>query len=234
MRKKISIAAGIISVISLGLGFYLWRQFTKVPDWYSAEATPVTQQIDVINLPQLQQSRQEVYTKINRQIQQNPSSPEVTVTLTDTEINDVLIASAVESLAGSEILQATRGINTTIAEDQIELGMVVNTANLDLEAAETSLPIPATQILSQFPLLKDRDIYIGLSSQPQIIDGQLQLTGDTRIRVGNFSLTLAEIANHAGMSEAEILQEANQVLKQWKIREMQLQDGQVMIKRDRF
>ncbi|MFP4006531.1 MAG: hypothetical protein ACLFV6_00790 [Spirulinaceae cyanobacterium] len=234
MRKKIGIAAGIISLISLGLGFYFWRQFTKIPDWYSADATTVTQQIDETRWPQLQQSRQEVLTNIDRQVRQNPSSSETTVTLTDKEINDVLIASAVESLAGTEILQATRGINTTIADNQIEIGMVVNTSDLNLDSAETSLPLPTKQILKQFPLLKNRDLYIALSSQPQIINGQLQLTGDTRVRVGNFSLTLAEIANHAGMPEADILQEVNQVLKQWNIREMQLQDGQVTIKRDRF
>lgn len=234
MRKKIGIAAGIISIVSLGLGFYWWRQLTRVPDWYGAEAAPIYQQMDETQLPQLQQSRQEVFTNIDRQVRQNPSNPEVTVTLTDDEINDVLVAGVVESLAGTEILKATRGINTTIADDTIEIGMVVNTENLNLDSAETGFPIPATQVLKQFPLLKNRDIYIGVSSQPQVVNGQLQLTGDTRVSIGNFSLTLAEIARHGGMSEEEVLQEANAALANLKIRDLQLQDGQITIKRDRF
>lgn len=234
MRRKIGIAAGIISIVSLGLGFYWWRQLTRVPDWYAADAAPIHQQMDETQLPQLQQSRQEVFTNIDRQVRQNPSNPEVTVTLTDEEINDVLVAGVVESLAGTEMLKATRGINTTIADDTIEIGMVVNTANLNLDSGETGFPIPATQVLKQLPLLKNRDIYISVSSQPQVVNGQLQLTGDTRVSIGNFSLTLAEIARHGGMSEEEVLQEANSALANLKIRDLQLQDGQITIKRDRF
>ncbi|MEC4803872.1 MAG: hypothetical protein SAJ12_01030 [Jaaginema sp. PMC 1079.18] len=234
MGKKIGIAAGILSLLSFCFGFYWWRQLTKVPDWYSAETTPVAQQMAETQLLELQQSRQAVFSSIERQVRQNPSSSEVTVTLTDDEINDVLVAGMVENLAGTEVLQATRGINTTIADDTIEIGMVVNTADLNLNSAENSIPVPAIQALQQFPLLKNRDLYVGLSSQPQIVNGQLQLTEDTHVRIGNLSLSLAEISRKSGMTEAEILQTANQALATLNIRDLQLQDGQITIKRDRF
>jgi hypothetical protein len=88
------------------------------------------------------------------------------------------------------------------------------------------------KVLEAFPLLENKEVYIGLSGKPRIENGQLKLDKDTKIKIGNLSLSLSEVSQRLGIPQEEIEQKINQSLQagNLKINDMELTESKILLR----
>ncbi len=238
MIKKLSIGLFVVAIASGAFFYYYWRQVTKLPEWYVDQAPTHQQTINLQDQAAIQTTKQELVNKIETDIQQQLASQsrdglskgQVEVKLNQQELNDLLVTSIAEKPGSSKLLAAAKGINTTIEDGKIESGVVVNTSEIPVETLGTSERTVLQKVLTTFPSLENRDVYIGIEGQPKLENGQLQFDDNTKIKVGNLSLTLAELSQRLGVPQEKIERQLALKLEGFDIRDLELVDNQVVVK----
>ena len=66
------------------------------------------------------------------------------------------------------------------------------------------------QLLGTVLGLGDREVYVGITGTPIVVNGQLQLDPTMRIQVGNLRFTVTDVAQKLGVSEVKLLPMINQ------------------------
>lgn len=211
MLVGLAIAA---AAIGGGVG-YTAMQTTSLPDWYSqAQSGQKAAGLD--------RSDAAVVEPVNAA----PGD----VVISSGELNQI-VTDAIASEPYAPLLNAAKGVNTSIEKGRIESGLVMNLSELPL----ASLPVEGQQAVEQltqkFPMLANRDVYIGLEGRPEVVDGALSLD-DTHLKIGQMKLPIGSIANQLGISQAEIEGQLGALLQQQGIapEAVQVVDGQLVIK----
>lgn len=223
MFKKISII-GIFLVGAIGtVSWYYWRQFTQLPEWYTTQNYS-----QVVNLkdPEAIQSARVATDKIQQQIQQAGTNSEVELTLTQQEFNQLIVSSIANTSKGQTFLKAVEGINTEINQNEVKIGAVINTSNIPLENLTAQEKQVLQRTLNTLPMMRDRDVYVSLEGI-DIQGNQLQFSEDTKVKLGDVSLTLAEVAE-TGIS-LEAVQSTNLNLNGLQVTDIQFKDNQALI-----
>ncbi len=215
MVKKLLIAIVVLAAAIGGGLAYAWNRATAVPQWYAADTVTPSATVSVNDL--LAQRA----TTANGQVQ---------VTLSETDLNQIAASAAANSTA-APILEAAGGINTRIERDRIESGTVVNLSELPTDALPAEGQTAIRQLQERFPILANRDVYIGLSGQPQVQDGQLRFGNDAVIKIGQMSIPVGDAAQQIGLSQAELEAQLSNLLTQQGIRleDVRVVDGQLML-----
>lgn len=215
------------AAIGGGLG-YTAMQTTALPEWYSQ-----TQ-------PNGQSDRQSETSETSDAVVIEPVSHSSEAASVNAAPGDVVISSGelnqmvTDALANepyaAPLLEIAKGVNTSIEKDRIESGLVMNLSELPLDALPVEGQQAVEQLTQKFPLLSNRDVYIGLEGRPEIVDGALSLD-DTHLKVGQMKLPLGSIANQLGFSQAEIEGQLGALLQQQGISPdaVQIVDGQLVI-----
>lgn len=201
-RSLIGIAVGLGAVV-VGVGltaFHYWQQATRLPEWYGQESQ--TNRI-VLGSPQVEQERANLDARIASSLQQASGGP-VDVQLTPQELNNLVASEISRHTAGSGLAQAVKGVNTTIQNGKVESGAVVNLAEVPKSSLSNRDRANLDRLLSAFPTLQDRSLYVGIEGKPAVQDGQLILDQNTRVKLGDLSFTLPEVAQRLGVSEQEL------------------------------
>ena len=212
------LALGVLLVLGSvgGVLFHFWQQATQLPKWYAAAATGETQ-FDLGNQAQMQQ-RQKVDTKIADRVDQAIAEGKpADLQLDATEVNS-LFTSELTRKATAKLGSAVKGVNTTIKDGRVESGAVVNLAEVPLEQLSPSERSTISKMITAFPNLNQRTVYIGVEGQPIVQDGQVKLDSNTRLRLGDLSFTPAEIAQRLGVSEEKVRQQLELQLKLGKLK----------------
>lgn len=223
MLKRIALICLFLTFGICGAFYYYWSQFTKIPQWYS-EAEESALPTDA---PTTQANKQQVQSKIASQIQPQIGNGEVEVKLNPEDVNELLVANIARNKKGSALLQTTKGVRTTIRDDSVEIGAVVNTAELSQQEAKIE------QAIAKFPLLKDRDIYVAVEGQPTAINGQLQFDENTLIKVGNLSMTVTETAQRLGVSPDKLLRNLTVKSELIQVQDIEFGNEEIIFKGNR-
>ena len=211
MLVGLAIAA---AAIGGGVG-YTAMQTTSLPDWYSQAQSNQTAE-------GLNSSDAVVVEPIN-------AAPGDTV-ISSGELNQ-MVTDAIASEPYAPLLEVAKGVNTSIEKGRIESGLVMNLSELPLESLPTEGQQAVEQLTEKFPLLANRDVYIGLEGRPEVVDGALSLD-DTHLKIGQMKLPIGSIASQLGVSQAEIEGQLGALLQQQGIapEAVQVVDGQLVIK----
>ena len=152
------------------------------------------------------------------------------VVISEADLNDLMTA-AIESQPDLvPVLEASKGVTTTIEDGRIESGLVMNIS----EIPSGTLPAEAEEALEEmrktFPFLADRDVYIGIEGSPKVVDGAMSLD-DTNVRFGQLKLPIGSIAGQLGVSQATIEAEIAAVLEAQGLtpEDIQVYDGEIVI-----
>ncbi|MGC1248020.1 MAG: hypothetical protein WA865_17520 [Spirulinaceae cyanobacterium] len=223
MLKRIALICLFLTFGICGAFYYYWSQFTKIPQWYS-EAEESALPTDA---PTTQANKQQVQSKIASQIQPQIGNGEVEVKLNPEDVNELLVANIARNKKGSALLQTTKGVKTTIRDDSVEIGAVLNTAELSQQEAKIE------QAIAKFPLLKNRDIYVAVEGQPTAINGQLQFDENTLIKVGNLSMTVTETAQRLGVSPDKLLCNLTVKSELIQVQDIKFGDEEIIFKGNR-
>ena len=114
----------------------------------------------------------------------------------------------------AQILTNARSLTTVLEGDRIETGTSLNLSEIPLEGLPPAWQESVTQLTTAVPMLANREIYIGIVAQPQVQDGQIRLDQDLSLKLGQFTLPLADVAGQVGLSMADIEQRLNAVLEE--------------------
>lgn len=227
MLKKLSWVLLFLTLGSFATLYYYWRQLTQVPEWYSSQT------IESTETPQTEAqliTPSNIRSEVRQKIAQSPKNSEINLKLNAQQVNEWVASSIAENPKGRELLKAAKGINTTIHEDNVKIGIVVNTAELQASPFGSKEKVALNKILQDIPTLKNRDIYIGIESRPQVEGGRLQVDPNTKVKVGDLSFSIAEISQKLGISPEKVIEKVNQNLENLTVNDLILEEDAVRIK----
>ncbi|WP_121970360.1 hypothetical protein [Leptolyngbya sp. BC1307] len=208
MRVFLAALAVVAAAVGAGIG-YAGMKTTALPDWYSKGEEPL------------------VVSSTESAAFADPND----VVISAGELNRMVTDAIASQPAAAPILNAARGVNTSIEDGRIESGMVMNLSEIPLEALPTEGRQAVEQLTHTFPFLANREVYLGVEGSPAVVDGALSLN-DTHIKVGQLSLPIASVAKQLGLSQAEIEQQLDAVLAQQGLTpdDVKIVDGQLVIR----
>lgn len=215
LLATIAIMGGIAASL-----YYFWHQLTELPQWYAHDAPRSEAQI--------QKSSAAVEKKIASQVQATqPSSNKATntgsssgssradtvqVALNSEELNDLLVTRIVEKSGGKSIPESVKGIQTSVQNNTLKTGAVVDVKALQNSNLGTHQKALLNEVTQRFPV-GDRKVYIGVEGKPAIQNGKLHFDENAKIQVGNMSFTIAEVANRLGVPPEKVQDQLNLELK---------------------
>ena len=139
---------------------------------------------------------------------------QVSLTLDETQLNQLVNDAILNQPQAAQLLANARSIQTMLRSDRIETGAILNLSKVPREALSADIQSGLDQLTRVAPMLSNRDIYVGLIARPQVQDGKISLNQDLSFRLGQFTLPLADVAEHMGFSISDIEQHLNTVIDQ--------------------
>ena len=200
------------AAIGGGLG-YTAMQTTSLPDWYAQSG---------------QASDPVVIEPISDSIPVEAAPGDVVIS--SGELNQMVTDAIANEPYAAPLLDIAKGVNTSIKKGRVESGVVMNLSELPLESLPAEGQQAVQQLSKTFPLLANRDVYIGLEGKPEVVDGAISLN-DTHLKIGQMRLPISSVANQLGLSQAEIESQLGGLLQQQGIDPgaVQIVDGQLVI-----
>jgi hypothetical protein len=233
--NKLFWGLSILIGVSISLVYYYWQQATQIPDWYTSQTGNTPAAINPTTSSQVIAVKTRVLEKIEADIdksQRNSPSQEVKVQLDNQEVTELITAKLAEQTNTSKVLANVPPLRTTIKQGKVESGTVVNLSSLPKNQLSEDKSAVLEKLLKTFPLLEERDVYVGISGKPRVENGQLQWDDETKIKLGNLSLSINELSGRLGVSPEQLKQELNlpSQLGRLRISDVELQGDRVLLK----
>lgn len=245
------IKSWLVFPVLLGLGAavggaYTWHQATQLPVQYRQVDSGSDNPTAVIPITQQAVQAQAYRVKLQQQLAaatvteadsvtapstSRPVNPVGTthVTLSEAEINQLVVSDLTTNPATQAYLPAIRGVKTEIRDGQLKSGAVINLSKLPLDQLSVSEKQVIEQLVRTFPLVAQQDIYVAVKGQPASVNGQMQLQDGAEIQIGNLSVDLKTLAQRLNISQAALEQQLTLKLGNWQIQQVQLQDNQAVL-----
>jgi hypothetical protein len=249
MFKRYAIA---FSIALLGVGailFYYWQRATQLPSWYTEQsastdsieqlpasnpsetsaASPSEQQPGGLSSTapkagiQIQKEQENVNAKIASSAQKAAAGKQVEVQLNQQEISSLFTSEMRRKTESKTLAKAIKGVNTTVQNGRIESGAVVNLGSVPANEMSSNERSVVTKLIQTFPALGDRNVYIGLEGKPTVMNGQVMLGEDTRIKIGDLSFTASELSQRLGIPEDQIRKQINLEIQLGRLRASDIQ-----------
>lgn len=241
--------------VGIGWGYYTWRQLTQLPDWYQTSknpALPASVQFDAATIQKNQRTlRQKLQTQIQAQVPPSaflndsaqdssasplglpvtlpPTSKAIALQLDNDDLQQVLLDGIARNPKTQPLLKATRGVKTTITDQRIAIGTVLNSQDV-LQSWDHSPASPKIQqFFQQFPQFKNRDLSIQIEGTPTLTQGKLILDDQSTLTIGSVKFSMAELAQRLGISTAQIRQYLTINANAHRLQSIQLQENQMIL-----
>lgn len=153
----------------------------------------------------------------------------VTVRLTAEDLSRLAVSQLAARPNGQGILQAVMGLETMVQPESIETGAVIDLSRIDFQELGEGEQELLGQVIEAFPVLRDREVYLGIVGTPTAQGGKLQFGNSTQVKIGNLKLSLAELGQHLGVAPMTLAQGLGLDLGPLRIQTIQLGDGEVII-----
>jgi hypothetical protein len=232
-------AIGPIGALAIGAPLYLKHQVLVQPTWAETTTVSLADPKAVESARAIATAKLHAVTAPSRPIDRpsnasaNPvtspvASPE-TLTVNSQELT-AIAASETDRLSQTYgIPGVARSISAHIADGKLEGGITVNLSALPPNSLSSQERSVLESALKAIPELGKQDIYIGVSGQPIVQDGQVEWGPNLRVHVGGLALSVEQIAQQVGINEADLRQELNQVLAQLKVSSLAIEGDKLHI-----
>lgn len=211
MVKKLLLVLGLGAIALGGVGYHFWRQATYIPAWVEAEPNlPVNTTADILRV-------------IRQQVQR--SADPVQVELDSQQLGQILTSEAQRKFPPEQPLPSIR---TRIESNSLEVGAVVNEQML---ASEQLSPGQKKIIARVLPLLPPdrKSVYVGIVGTPEVRDGEMRLSDNAQIKIGNLSFSVQELAQRLQVSPTKVEQLMRLDLGSINIEDLQLENDQLVL-----
>ncbi|MGB3203172.1 MAG: hypothetical protein WBA99_19860 [Nodosilinea sp.] len=213
MRTKQAVVLVLSLLIGLSAGaaaataFY-WHRATALPTGYSTSGADAVV-ADVRSSGNLLQNKLATGQGVRY-----GDNDRVEISLTEAELTQLLAEGIAQTSQAAAFLPAADSLTTTIRGDRVAGGIVINPADLPVQALPPQAREALDTAFATLPMLGDRPLYIGLEGSPRIENGRLVLGEDTRIQVGRVNLSVEDVARLTGLDPAQITERINLALPQ--------------------
>lgn len=237
MKKMLSVVLVVI-VGGGAVAYSFWKRLTTLPEWYTAPEQASVPAIDPQDSAQVDAIAAEISRKIEAEIAQQGSAisdleltaPEIQIQLNPQELNSIFVETLSEDSRGKTLLQAAKKINTSVKANQIEVGTVIDTAQIPTESLAPKERDVFERAVRIFPALENREVYLGLEGTLEVDNGQLKFKDDTVVRIGNVSLSVEQLAQRLGISPETARQALAVKIDQLAIRDIQVSGNEAVIR----
>jgi|GEM_PF-669442 len=262
MLKKLGILLLVLVLGASGVLYYVWSRATQLPDWYVKQPQAESAVPNAVESAAVGEDQNEERTTTAEDAQNNEStatsteqnadntytttnpSPrssgshlkiqdgEIEVTLSEQDVTGLVNSAIFAGVSDSEFAAVVKGTNTEIEDGHIESGAVVDLRELPLEQLSPKEQAAIAQVFQTFPMLKDREVYIGIEGTPKVKNGRIQLDRNTKIKVGNLSMKLSQLSQQMGMPIETIEDQINHALdlEGIRINGIELTDERLLIR----
>lgn len=196
----------MVGAIAGGSAYYLTRA-SALPTWYNETSTAIT--VEAISPADLLAAKLASGDGVRYL-----DNSRVEITLSEAELNQMIMGAIADHTQAATWLRSAQGMDTTISNDRIESGIVINLATVSTDELPAGGQQIVDQITQRFPALANRDVYLGVEGSPSVADGRLILDDNIRIKIGNVSFTVDQIANRLGLSPSQLEDQLNLSLSQ--------------------
>jgi hypothetical protein len=218
--RKLIIAVAAVLMLVIGVGAYLWREATALPDWYT-EAGPaaldeyaaedVADAPPPVWVPAIEQGDTPVEPStvadpaVAQEAPSKSASPERTRKRRNTARHELRgFHRRGTKSDGRSAVKVSRAI---YEDGRFQAGVVVDLSRIPKDKLVARDRELYDRAVDQFPGITKRDVYIGIEDRPVSADGVLQLGPAPEVRVGNLRYPLDTAARKIGMSPAELRRE---------------------------
>jgi len=153
----------------------------------------------------------------------------VTVRLTAEDLSRLAVSQLAARPKGQGILQAVMGLETTVQPEGIETGAVIDLSRIDFQELGEGEQELLGQVIEAFPVLRNREVYLGIAGTPTAQGGRLQFDDSAQVKIGNLKLSLAELGQHLGVAPMALAQGLGLDLGALRVQTIQLGDGEVIV-----
>jgi hypothetical protein len=186
MWKKLALVLLALLLIAGGVMYYLWRQVTALPEWYSEELTEAPQEAA-------------------------PVKPDGNLAWKDTgkrkELRNFHRRAAKQDPTVAKVIKASRA---SFEDGTLEMGVVADLRNLPHDKLNDSQRELFQKVHDNFPSATDREIYIGVEDPaPVLNDGKIELGPTAKLKVGDLTYDLDAAAARLGMSPDKLRAQFN-------------------------
>ncbi len=183
MWKKLALFLLALLLIAGGVLFYLWRQVTALPEWYSEELAAPPEVV----------AKEEAAA---------PVKPDGTLVWKDSgkrkELRNFHRRIAKQDPTVAKVIKASRA---TFEDGTLEMGVVADLRNLPNDKLNSSQRELFQKVHDNFPSATEREIYIGVEDPaPVLKDGKIELGPTAKLKVGDLTYDLNSAAARLGMS----------------------------------
>lgn len=234
MLKKIGLVAFLLVLGGGGWLAYTWQQVTHLPDWYTQSSTPDTAPSTLLPTQvdepaEIESLAFDLHQKVDRVLGTTSSrTPEVQ--LTAQEFNQFVVTSLPAQARSPKVITSVKAMNTKIEAGQLQTGIVVDTAALPLDQLPSEYQATVKGLLQSFPVLQDKEIYVGVEGKPQIQQGKVVLGKDARLVIGNVRFSYADLRDRINLPSDLLDNPVNLQLGQLQIQDLNFQDQAVILK----
>jgi hypothetical protein len=201
MKKVLGLFGLVCAVGGVAGAAIAFQQMTRLPKWYTENAVTPTP------TPQSDAAARLVEQKLKAL-----KTPETTVSLSNQELNDIVTATIGEVARQSQIPDAVRGMNAQVTDGKVKAGAVIDFAQLRSAELQNGKQQAIVATLAKLPGVGDRQLYVGIESQPTVKDGKFELDPNTRVQIGDLSLTLADAAKYTGVTPERLQASINKAI----------------------
>lgn len=238
MLKKIGLVAFLLLLGGGGWFAYTWQQVTQLPDWYSSEQTGAPSEPSILlssqvdDLSELDHLAFQLQQKVDRALIADPSGRQPTplVKLTAQELNQFVVTALPSQALNPKVLAAVKAMRTEIKDSQVTTGVILDTAILPMEQLPPEYRLAVKGLLQSFPVLQDKEIYIGIEGQPRLQQGKVLLGENARLVIGKMRFAYADIRDRMQIPSTALDKSVTLQLGQLQIEDLDFQDRLVVLK----
>jgi hypothetical protein len=222
---KLIIAVAAVLMLVIGVGAYVWREATALPDWYTEAGAAALDEYAAedaadapppVWVPAIEQGDTPVEPStvadpaVAREAPSKSASPERTRKRRHTARHELRGFHRRGHRQGHRQGKKSDGrsavkVSRAIYEDgRLQAGVVVDLSRIPKDKLVARDRELYDRAVDQFPGITKRDVYIGIEDRPVSTDGVLQLGPAPEVRVGNLRYPLDAAARKIGMSPAEL------------------------------
>lgn len=194
--KRIVIVLLLLLLIAGGVIFYLWRQVTALPEWYTAEE---------LNAPAA--DAKAVIPEGPLAWKDAPGAPAGK----RKELRNFHRKAAKKNPEVAKVIKSSRA---SFENGVLEMGVIADLRNLPKDQLRGDQAEFFQKVHNSFPSATDREVYIGVEDPgPVLAGGNIQLGPDAKLRVGNLSYDIDSAATKLGMSPAALRKQFDDQIK---------------------
>ncbi|MBD2040027.1 hypothetical protein [Microcoleus sp. FACHB-672] len=156
----------------------------------------------------------------------------VAINLDATEFNTLVVSNLVENARSSPLLESAEGFKTTIKNGAIEAGVVLNISQIPTDQLAAGERTAFNKAIQTFPFMENRQVYLALEGKPSLEQGTLKFDDNTKVKVGNLSMTLSELSQKLGIPQEQLNQKINLELSlgRLKINDIKFEGDRALIR----